>query len=282
MTNKQIALVAGAVLLLLVLTQTAFVVHQTETAIVVQLGKPVTGALKPGLHFKLPLVQSVTFFDARVLDYDAKRAEILTEDKKAMVVDHYTKWRITDPLLFYQTVRTEAGAQARLDDITYAALREALGRHTLIEVVSEKRTEIMEQVVRQSQELLSPYGILVVDVRIKRTDLPPENERAIFGRMQAERERQAKQYRSEGQEEAAKIRAQADKERTVLLAEAERQASTIRGEGDAKATRTYAEAYDQSPEFYAFKRSLEAYESSLKDNTRLVLTPGSPFLRYFQ
>ncbi|HMM39351.1 MAG: protease modulator HflC [Desulfovibrionaceae bacterium] len=282
MTNKQIALVAGAVLLLLVLTQTAFVVHQTETAIVVQLGKPVTGALKPGLHFKLPLVQSVTFFDARVLDYDAKRAEILTEDKKAMVVDHYTKWRITDPLLFYQTVRTEAGAQARLDDITYAALREALGRHTLIEVVSEKRTEIMEQVVRQSQELLSPYGILVVDVRIKRTDLPPENERAIFGRMQAERERQAKQYRSEGQEEAAKIRAQADKERTVLLAEAERQASTIRGEGDAKATRTYAEAYGQSPEFYAFKRSLEAYESSLKDNTRLVLTPGSPFLRYFQ
>ncbi|WP_415517639.1 MAG: protease modulator HflC [Desulfovibrio aminophilus] len=282
MTNKQIALVAGAVLLLLVLTQTAFVVHQTETAIVVQLGKPVTGALKPGLHFKLPLVQSVTFFDARVLDYDAKRAEILTEDKKAMVVDHYTKWRITDPLLFYQTVRTETGAQARLDDITYAALREALGRHTLIEVVSEKRTEIMEQVVKQSQELLSPYGILVVDVRIKRTDLPPENERAIFGRMQAERERQAKQYRSEGQEEAAKIRAQADKERTVLLAEAERQASTIRGEGDAKATRTYAEAYGQSPEFYAFKRSLEAYESSLKDNTRLVLTPGSPFLRYFQ
>ncbi|MES9996606.1 protease modulator HflC [Desulfovibrio aminophilus] len=282
MTNKQIALVAGAVLLLLVLTQTAFVVHQTETAIVVQLGKPVTGALKPGLHFKLPLVQSVTFFDARVLDYDAKRAEILTEDKKAMVVDHYTKWRITDPLLFYQTVRTETGAQARLDDITYAALREALGRHTLIEVVSEKRTEIMEQVVKQSQELLSPYGILVVDVRIKRTDLPPENERAIFGRMQAERERQAKQYRSEGQEEAAKIRAQADKERTVLLAEAERQASTIRGEGDAKATRTYAEAYGQSPEFYSFKRSLEAYESSLKDNTRLVLTPGSPFLRYFQ
>ncbi|MCM0755604.1 protease modulator HflC [Desulfovibrio aminophilus] len=282
MSNKQIALVAGAVLLFLVLTQTAFVVHQTETAIVVQLGKPVSAALKPGLHFKLPLVQSVTFFDARVLDYDAKRAEILTEDKKAMVVDHYTKWRITDPLLFYQTVRTEAGAQARLDDITYAALREALGRHTLIEVVSEKRTEIMDQVVKQSQELLSPYGILVVDVRIKRTDLPPENERAIFGRMQAERERQAKQYRSEGQEEAAKIKAQADKERTVILAEAERQASTIRGAGDAQATRTYAEAYGQSPEFYAFKRSLEAYESSLKDNTRLVLTPGSPFLRYFQ
>nr|WP_284710832.1 protease modulator HflC [Desulfovibrio aminophilus] len=275
-------MVAGAVLLFLVLTQTAFVVHQTETAIVVQLGKPVSAALKPGLHFKLPLVQSVTFFDARVLDYDAKRAEILTEDKKAMVVDHYTKWRITDPLLFYQTVRTEAGAQARLDDITYAALREALGRHTLIEVVSEKRTEIMDQVVKQSQELLSPYGILVVDVRIKRTDLPPENERAIFGRMQAERERQAKQYRSEGQEEAAKIKAQADKERTVILAEAERQASTIRGAGDAQATRTYAEAYGQSPEFYAFKRSLEAYESSLKDNTRLVLTPGSPFLRYFQ
>ncbi len=282
MTRKQIFLVAGAVILALLLAQSLFIVDQTETAIVLQLGKPVAGPLKPGLHVKAPFIQAAIFFDARVLDYDAKRAEILTQDKKAMVVDHYTKWRISDPLRFYQSVRGIPGGQARLDDITYAALREALGRHTLIEVVSEKRTEIMEQVVKRSQELLSPYGMTVVDVRIKRTDLPPENERAIFGRMQAERERQAKQYRSEGQEEAAKIRAQADKERTVLLAEAERQASTIRGEGDAKATRTYAEAYGQSPEFYAFKRSLEAYESSLKDNTRLVLTPGSPFLRYFQ
>ncbi len=282
MTRRQIFTLAGGLFLALLLTQAAFVVDQTETAIVVQLGKPVTEALKPGLHVKLPLVQSVTFFDARVLDYDAKRAEILTEDKKSMVVDHYTKWRIIDPLLFYQTVRTEIQAQARLDDITYAALREALGRYTLVEVVSEKRTEIMEQVVKRSQELLSPYGISVVDVRIKRTDLPAQNGRAIFGRGQAERERQAKQYRSEGREEAAKITAQADKERTVLLAEAERQAAVARGQGDALAARVSAEAYGQSPEFYAFIRSLEAYEAALKDNTRLVLTPGSPFLRYFQ
>jgi membrane protease subunit HflC len=280
--RKQILLAAGALVFALTLAQSLFVVDQTETAIVVQLGKPVTRALPPGIHAKVPFIQSVTFFDARVLDYDAKRAEILTEDKKAMVVDHYTKWKISDPLLFFQSVRGISGAQARLDDITYAALREALGRHTLIEVVSEKRTEIMEQVVRRSQELLSPYGMTVVDVRIKRTDLPPENERAIFGRMQAERERQAKQYRSEGREEAAKITAQADKERTVLLAEAERQADVIRGQGEALSTKAYAEAYGQAPEFYAFQRSLEAYEAALKDNTRLVLTPGSPFLRYFQ
>lgn len=282
MNRKQILLAAGALILALTLAQSLFVVDQTETAIVVQLGKPVTRALPPGIHAKVPFIQSVTFFDARVLDYDAKRAEILTEDKKAMVVDHYTKWKISDPLLFFQSVRGISGAQARLDDITYAALREALGRHTLIEVVSEKRTEIMEQVVRRSQELLSPYGMTVVDVRIKRTDLPPENERAIFGRMQAERERQAKQYRSEGREESAKITAQADKERTVLLAEAERQAAVIRGQGEALSTKAYAEAYGQAPEFYAFQRSLEAYEAALKDNTRLVLTPGSPFLRYFQ
>lgn len=282
MNRKQILLAAGALILAVTLAQSLFVVDQTETAIVVQLGKPVTRALPPGIHAKAPFIQSVTFFDARVLDYDSKRAEILTGDKKAMVVDHYTKWKISDPLLFFQSVRGIPGAQARLDDITYAALREALGRHTLIEVVSEKRTEIMEQVVRRSQELLSPYGMTVVDVRIKRTDLPPENERAIFGRMQAERERQAKQYRSEGREEAAKITAQADKERTVLLAEAERQAAVIRGQGEALSTRTYADAYSQSPEFYAFQRSLEAYEAALKDNTRLVLTPGSPFLRYFQ
>lgn len=282
MSRRNLFLAVGGAVLLFFLLQSAFVVDQTETALVVQLGKPASDALTPGLHFKVPLIQSVIFFDARVLDYDSKRAEILTEDKKAMVVDHYTKWRIKDPLQFYRTVRGIAGAQARLDDITYAALREALGRYTLIEIVSEKRTEIMDQVVKSSQQLLSPYGIAVVDVRIKRTDLPPENERAIFGRMQAERERQAKQYRSEGREEAAKITAAADRERTVLLAEAERQAAVIRGEGDAQATRIYAEAYGQSPEFYAYQRSLEAYEQALRENTRLVLTPGSPFLKYFQ
>ncbi|MGE4297091.1 MAG: protease modulator HflC [Desulfovibrionaceae bacterium] len=259
-----------------------YTVHQTQQAIVLQLGKPVGGPYGPGLHFKLPLVQNVEYFDSRILEYDAQPAEILTSDKKTLVLDNFSKWRIADPLKFYQNVRTIPGAQARLDDIIYAQLRVALGRYNLTETVSTKRTEIMEQVTRLSSEQVKEFGIEVIDVRIKRTDLPPENERAIFGRMRAERERQAKQYRSEGQEESAKIKSMADREKTVILAEAKRQSEVIRGEGDGEATRIYAAALNQSPEFYAFKRSLEAYTKSFQDNTRLVLTPDSRFFRFMQ
>ena len=195
-----IALVVGA----FALTQAAFTVDQTQMAIVIQLGKPVGDkALGPGLHFKLPMVQNVVFFDARILDFDARPEEITTTDKKYMNVDSYTKWRITEPLTFYTKVRTIQGARARLDDIVRSQLRVALGRYTLIEVVSHKRQEIMSAVTIRSRELLKPYGIEIVDVRIKRTDLPAENARSIFGRMKAERERQAKQYRSEGREASA-------------------------------------------------------------------------------
>tara|TARA_Y100001978_G_scaffold203355_2_gene228576 strand:+ start:1916 stop:2743 length:828 start_codon:yes stop_codon:yes gene_type:complete len=265
------------------LTQSAFTVDQTEKAIVIQLGKPVGDkALGPGLHFKLPLVQNVVFFDARILDFDAKPEEITTTDKKYMKVDSYTKWRIVEPLTFYTKVRTIQGGQARLDDIIRSQLRVALGRYTLIEVVSHKRQEIMDTVTARSRELLEPYGIDVIDVRIKRTDLPAENARAIFGRMKAERERQAKQYRSEGREVSARIIAEADKERSIILADAEKESEIIRGEGDAMATKIYADALGRSPEFYAFTRSLEAYRKSLKDNSRLIMTPKSPFLKYMK
>ena len=265
------------------LTQSAFTVDQTEKAIVIQLGKPVGDkALGPGLHFKLPLVQNVVFFDARILDFDAKPEEITTTDKKYMKVDSYTKWRIVEPLTFYTKVRTIQGGQARLDDIIRSQLRVALGRYTLIEVVSHKRQEIMDTVTARSRELLEPYGIDVIDVRIKRTDLPAENARAIFGRMKAERERQAKQYRSEGREVSARIIAEADKERSIILADAEKESEIVRGEGDAMATKIYADALGRSPEFYAFTRSLEAYRNSLKDNSRLIMTPKSPFLKYMK
>ena len=282
MQRKNILLLAAAGVALLLLFQSAYVVDQTETAVVLELGKPVSGPVGPGLHFKLPLVQNVIFFDARLLDYDAKPAETLTKDKKAMVVDNYCKWRITDPLQFYMNLKSVPGAQARLDDIVYAELRVALGQYTLIEVVSERRKEIMGQVTEKCRAAMAPYGIEVVDVRIKSTDLPPENERAIFGRMKAERERQAKQYRSEGREAEAKIRAQADRDRAVLLAEAGREAEVIQGQGDAQAARIYAQAYAQSPELYAFKRSLDAYEKSFKENTRAVLSPGGSFLKFMQ
>ena len=280
--KKTVPLLVIVVALFIALSQSVFTVDQTEMAVVLQLGKPISGVRGPGLHFKTPFVQNVMFFDSRVLEYDANPAEILTKDKKNMLVDNYTKWRIKDPLQFFRTVRTINGAQARLDDIIYAELRVALGRYTLIEVVNQKRSEIMAQVTKKSSELINEYGIDVVDVRIKRTDLPPENERAIFGRMRAERERTAKQYRSEGKEESVKIKSGANKERVLILADAERKSAILRGQGDAEATRIYAKALERSPEFYAFKRSLEAYEKSLKGNTRLIITPESEFFRYMR
>ncbi len=282
MNNRFLTITIGIFVLLVVVLQSAFTVHQTQKALVVQLGKPVGEIREPGLHFKLPFVQNVIYFDARVLDYDAQPAEALTKDKKALVLDNYARWRITDPLRFYQTVRTIPGAQARLDDIVYSQLRVFLGRYTLTEVVSSERSTIMEMVTKRSSELISEYGIEIIDVRIKRTDLPPENQRAIFGRMRAERERQAKQYRSEGQEESTTIKSTADKEQAVILAEANRQSSVIRGEGEATATRTFAQALSQSPDFYEFQRSLDAYKKSLKDKTRIMLSTDEPFFRYLK
>ena len=262
--------------------QSVYVVDQTEKAIVLQLGKPTGDAKGPGLHFKIPFIQNVVFFDARLLEYDAKTAEVLTLDKKNLVVDNYARWRIANPLLFYRTLRTVGRAHARLDDIIYAELRVALGQYTLQDIVSEKRAVIMGEVTQKSNQLLSPYGIDIVDVRIKRTDLPPENAQAIYGRMRAERERQAKLYRSEGWEEMEKIKSGADKDRTVILAEAERQAEVLRGAGDAEAASVWAEAVTKAPDFFSFTRSLEAYQKALAHKTRLVLTPQSPFLKYFR
>ncbi len=283
MQTRLVVLAVLGFLALAVLVQSVFSVDQTERAIVLELGKPIgKEPLAPGLHFKLPFVQNVVFFDSRILNYDASPAEILTKDKKNMVVDNYTRWRITDPLQFYRTVRDIPRAQARLDDIIYSELRVALGNYTLIEIVSGKRGQITQEVTSKSNEVVREFGIEVIDVRIRRTDLPTENARAIYGRMRAERERQAKQYRSEGQEESSKITALADRERTILLAEAKRQSSVLRGEGEAQAIRLWADALGRDPEFYAFQRSLEAYEKSLQENTRLVLTPDSPFFKYMR
>ncbi len=264
------------------IAQSAYIVKQTEQAIVLQLGKPKSGPMGPGLHFKLPFVQNVIYFDSRLLEYDARPAEILTKDKKNMVVDNYSKWRISDPLQFYRTVRSIPRAQARLDDIIYAELRVALGRYTLIEIISSDRTAIMEEVTQTSNNLLKPYGIEVLDVRIKRTDLPPENARAIYGRMRAERERMARQYRSQGNEAAARITAAADKEKAITLAEADLKAEIMRGEGEAIATKIYAESFGKDPRFYEFKKSLEAYEKGFTGDTKIILSQDNPFLKYMK
>lgn len=271
-----------ALLTLLSSTSLFFEVDQTQTAIVVELGKPVGGVRTAGIHWKIPLLQDVKKYDARYLSYDAAAREVITRDKKNLKVDNYALWRISDPLKFYQTVRDEIGAQARIDDISYSQVREQLGKYDLIDIVSTKRREVMSEVTARTAEAAREYGIEVVDVRIKRADLPPSNEKAVYARMQAERTRQAQLYRAEGEEAAREIRSQADRERSILLAEAYRQSEELRGQGDAEATRIYAEAFGKDPEFYAFTRSLDVYSKAFKDKDVLVLSPEGDLFRYLK
>ena len=270
-----VALVAGWNLVV-------YTVPQWEQAIVVQLGEPVRTVQEPGLYFKLPLVQNVLYFDKRLLAYDAAPKEILTKDKQQLVVDNFSRWRIRDPLQFYRTVRNEAGAQSRLDDVIYSIVRENLGRHTLREIMNEKRTEVMAEVTKESDAKARDYGIEVADVRIKRADLPEKNELNVFNRMRTERERLAKKFRAEGDEEARKIRSESDKEVQILTAEARKQADITRGQGDAQAVKIFADAYGRDPEFYQLVRTLEAYRNSITDGTTLILSPNSEFFRYLK
>lgn len=269
-----VILLVGAVLVM----QCCFTVNQTEKAIVLQLGDPLQEVYGPGLHFKLPFIQKVLLFDARVLDYNASSREAYTVDKKTIVLDNFARWRISDPLQFYRTMRTIQGAQARLDDVVYSQLRALVGAYTLTQVVSSDRATIMERVTQKASELMKPYGVEVLDVRIKRADLPADNQRAIFDRMRAERERQAKQYRSEGEEESTRIRSDADRQKAIILAEAARDAQVVRGEGDARAASIFASAYSKAPEFYSFQRWLETLRKGLKENSTMVLSNEVPML----
>ncbi len=259
-----------------------FVVDLTETAIVVALGKPVRTITEPGLKFKIPFYHQVTFFDKRFLDYDAPARDVITSDKKSMVIDNFAKWRIVDPLKVYQAFQTQRGALQRLDDIVYSELRVELGRHELAEIVSANRAIIMKLVSDRSNKKASVYGLEVLDVRIKRADLPEQNEKAIFARMQAERERQAKQYRAEGEEEAQKIRSEAEKDKEIILAKAYKTSQELKGAGEARAYKIYADAYKQDPKFFEFIRTMEAYKKTFAKDTTMVLTPDSEFLKYLK
>jgi len=237
---------------------------------------------EPGLYFKLPLIQNVLYFDKRLLAYDASPREVLTKDKQQLVVDNFSRWRIRDPLQFYRSVRNEAGGQSRLDDVIYSIVRESLGRHTLREIMNEKRTEVMAEVTKESDAKARDYGIEVTDVRIKRADLPEKNELNVFNRMRTERERLAKKFRAEGDEEARKIRSEAEKEVQILMAEARKQSEILRGQGDAQAVKIFADAYGRNPEFYQLVRTLEAYRLSITEGTTLILSPDSEFFRYLK
>jgi len=260
----------------------AYTVPQWEQAIVVQLGEPVRTVQEPGLYFKLPLIQNVLYFDKRLLAYDASPREILTKDKQQLMIDNFSRWRIRDPLQFYRTVRNEAGGQSRLDDVVYSIVRENLGRHTLREIVNEKRSEVMAEVTKESDAKARDYGIEVADVRIKRADLPEKNELNVFNRMRTERERLAKKFRAEGDEEARKIRSESDKQVQILTAEARKQADITRGQGDALAVKIFADAYGRDLEFYQLVRTLEAYRNSITEGTTLILSPNSEFFRYLK
>jgi len=277
-----LALLAVAVLLVGLGVSPVFVVDITQTAIVVELGKPKRNITAPGLYFKVPFIQDVTYFDKRLLDYDSSPQEVITQDKKTLFIDNFAKWRIVDPLKVFQAFQTQRGALRRLDDIIYSELRVELGRHDLPDIVSRTRSEIMASVTQRANEKASAYGLEIHDVRIKRADLPEQNEKAVFARMQAERERQAKQYRAEGAEEAQKIRSDAEKDREILVAGAYKEAEQIRGDGDAKAFKTYASAYRRDPRFFEFTRSMEAYKKTFSRNSTMVLTPDSEFLKYLK
>jgi membrane protease subunit HflC len=277
-----IALVAVVIGLFVLGASPLFVVDITQTAIVVQLGAPVKTITEPGLYMKIPFVQEVTYFDKRLLDYDSDAQDVITQDKKTLLLDNFAKWRITDPLKVYQNFQSQRGALQRLHDIIYSELRVELGRHELAEIVSTGRANLMKIVTQRSNEKASAYGIEIQDVRVKRADLPEQNEKAVFARMQAERERQAKQYRAEGAEEAQKIRSDAEKDREIILAEAYRESEELRGAGDAKAFKVYADAYRQDPKFFEFTRSMEAYKKTFADKSTIVMSPDSEFFRYLK
>ena len=257
-----------------------FVVDEREAVVVTRLGDPVRTVQTPGLQIRVPFIEQVTRFDIRLLASDADPAPIYTLDKKNLIVDNFARWRIVEPLKFMRSVQTVFGAQSRLDDIIYASVREELGLHTLEDIVSGDRDEMMKSVTDKCRSDAGDLGIEVVDVRIKRADLPQENKKNVFDRMRAERARQSKEYRAQGEEAALKIRAETDLEVTRIESEATLQAQRLRGDGDAEALRIYASAFQKDPLFYKFKRTLEAYEKTLGEGTTVVLPLDTEFFKY--
>jgi len=276
---KKILLGLVGILVLLGLT-TVFIVDETEQVVILAFGKPVRTITEPGINMKVPFpLQEKIKFDDRLLEYDSPPEEILSKDKKTLIVDNYVRWRIVDALQFLKTVQAIPTALSRMDDIVYSELRRELGTHDMVEIITENREKLMEIVTFNSNKATLDYGIEVLDVRIRRVDLPAENEESIYARMEAERNRQANKFRSEGEEEAQKIRASTDRDKTIILADAYKEAERIRGEGDAKAVEIYANAYSADPKFYEFVRTLDTYKKIVDDKTTLVLPADSRLIK---
>jgi membrane protease subunit HflC len=289
--KKQNVIVVLFVLALFLLFNAAFIVKQTEQALVLQFGKPVRVEQKPGLKFKTPFVQNVEYFSKQLLDFEGEPNEVIAADQKRLIVDAFVRYRITDALRFKQTVADERTMKSRLNSILESNLRQVLGSEPLSALISEKRSAIMghirDRVNAQASsakiegdDSVRGFGIEIVDVRIKRADLPPANSEGIYKRMQTERQREAAEFRARGAEDAQKIRSQADKERTIILAEARRTAETTRGEGDGEATKIFAQSFGQDQDFFSFYRTLQAYKKTLNSkDTTMILSPDSEFLK---
>lgn len=262
-----------------------FTVNQTQQALVLQFGEPKRTIQEPGLAFKLPFIQDVEYYERRVLSLIPQDAEeVILADQKRLQVDAFARYRIADPLLFYQTVRNESGARARLESIIDSSVRRVLGKETLASILTGERIEINGSIRDEVNNSVTALGIEIIDVRLRRADYPEATSQNIFNRMKSEREREAREFRATGEEEAQKIRADAEKTRTVIVAEAQRSAQELRGSGDSEAIRIYAESFGRDPEFFSFYRSMQAYRESMGDesNTSMVISPNSSFFRFFK
>jgi len=261
---------------------TMFTVYQTRQALVVRFGEPIRQITQPGLNFKYPWIDTVIHIDKRILDIESPAQDMIASDQKRLLVDAFARYKIVEPLLFYQTVGSVEGANARLLTLLNSALRRVLGEVTLMQVVRDQREELMAKVRTQLENEAQAFGIKVVDVRIRRADLPDQNSQAIYSRMQTERQQEAAQFRAEGSRRSQEIKAKADRDVTVLLAEATSAAERTRGDGDAERNRVFADAYGRDADFFSFYRAMQAYEQGLqKGDTRLLLRPDSDFFRFF-
>ncbi len=283
MSRNKLTILGIVVIVLGVLAFSAvFTVHQTKQVLVLQFGEPIKAIREPGLHFKLPFLQNVVEIERRILSFDPPAETVILSDQKRMIVDAFVRYKIDDPLKFYQTVRSERGVLSRLNGVVDSSLRQVLGNVSLLTVLSDERTKIMNDIKLGVNTVAQRFGIKIIDVRLRRADLPDQAAQAIYARMRSEREREAREKRAQGFEKAQQIRSSADRERTVLLAEAEKQSEITRGDGDKTAITVYADAFGHDPEFYAFYRSMQAYRKAFADDdTTMILSPDSEFFRYF-
>lgn len=282
MSRKLVALGVIAAAGFVLASASLFTVNQTQQALVLQFGEWKRTIQEPGLHAKVPFVQNVVLIDARVLNVDPPTEQVILSDQKRLSVDAYARYRITDPLQFFQSAGTQAVVEQRLEATVNSSLRRVLGNSTLLAVLSKERGKVMTDIKEQVNEEAKRFGVEIVDVRIRRADLPETTSQAVYDRMRSEREREAREARAQGNEQAQQIRSRAERERTVILAESQRDAQVLRGEGDNQAIRILAESAGKNAEFYAFYRSLEAYKAAIRgENTQMILSPDSEFFRFF-